>query len=137
LGDKVKVNITNDSLSTFNGVLQLGGSAGILSTDATLVSSGNTITPTTVTITAINNNIDLYESTLVKIVNATFGGGSTYNGTNGNTNLSDGASIAHYTTSAATFKGDALPTGAKTVTAIVGRFNSTKQISIRNTSDVQ
>jgi hypothetical protein len=137
LGDKVLVNITNDSLSTFNGVLQLGGSAGILSSDASLVSSGNTITPTTVTITAINNNIDLYESTLVKIVNATFGGGSTYNGTNGNTNLSDGASIAHYTTSAATFKGDALPAGAKTVTAIVGRFNSTKQISIRNTSDVQ
>jgi hypothetical protein len=137
LGDKVKVNITNDSLSTFNGVLQLGGSAGILSTDASLVSSGNTITPATVTIATINGNIDQYESTLVKIVNATFGGGSTYNGTNGNTALNDGASIAHYTTSAATFKGDALPTGAKTVTAIVGRFNSTKQISIRNTSDVQ
>jgi hypothetical protein len=117
--------------------LQLGGSAGILSTDASLVSSGNTITPATVTIATINGNIDQYESTLVKIVNATFGGGSTYNGTNGNTALNDGASIAHYTTSAATFKGDALPAGAKTVTAIVGRFNSTKQISIRNTSDVQ
>lgn len=137
LGDKVLVNITNDSLSTFNGVLQLGGSAGILSSDASLVSSGNTITPTTVTIAAINNNIDLYESTLVKIVNATFSGGTTYNGTSGNTSLSDGASIAHYTTSAATFKGDALPSGPKTVTAIVGRFNSAKQLSIRNSSDVQ
>lgn len=137
LGDKVLVKITNDSLSTFNGVMQLGGSAGILSTDATLVSSGNTITPATVTIASINGNIDLYESTLVKIVNATFGGGTTYNGTNGNTTLNDGASIAHYTTSAATFKGDAMPSGPKTVTAIVGRFNSTKQISIRNTSDVQ
>ena len=137
LGDKVLVNITNDSLSTFSGILQLGGSAGIISSDATLVSSGNTITPTTVTIAAINNNIDLYESTLVKIVNATFSGGTTYNGTSGTTSLSDGASIAHYTTSAATFKGDALPSGPKTVTAIVGRFNSTKQLSIRNTSDVQ
>ena len=85
----------------------------------------------------INNNIDLYESTLVKIVNATFSGGNTYNGTSGTTSLSDGASIAHYTTSAATFKGDALPSGPKTVTAIVGRFNSTKQLSIRNSSDVQ
>lgn len=137
LGDKVKVNITNDSLSTFSGVLQLGGSAGILSTDASLVSSGNTITPATVTIATINANIDQYESSLVKIVNATFTGGTTFNGTNGNTTLSDGATIAHYTTSAATFKGDALPTGAKTVTAIVGRFNSTKQLSIRNTSDIQ
>jgi DNA/RNA endonuclease YhcR with UshA esterase domain len=137
LGDKVKVNITNDSLSTFNGVLQLGGSAGILATDASLVSSGNTITPTTVTIATINSNIDLYESTLVKIVNATFGGGSTYNGTSGKTSLSDGANIDHYTLSSALFKGDALPTGPKTVTAIVSKFNSTRQLSIRNTSDVQ
>ena len=137
LGDKVKVNVTNDSLKTFNGVLQLGGSAGILSTDATLVSSGNTITPATVTIATINSNIDQYESSLVKIVNASFTGGTTYNGTSGTTTLSDGATIAHYTTSSATFKGDALPTGAKTVIAIVGRFNSTKQLSIRNTSDIQ
>ena len=137
LGDKVKVNVTNDSLKTFNGVLQLGGSAGILSTDATLVSSGNTITPATVTIATINSNIDQYESSLVKIVNASFSGGTTYNGTSGTTTLSDGATIAHYTTSSATFKGDALPTGAKTVIAIVGRFNSTKQLSIRNTSDIQ
>lgn len=137
LGDKIKVNITNDSLSTFAGVLQIGGSAGILASDASLISSGNSITPATVTIATIIANMDQYESTLVRIVNATFSGGTTYNGTSGTTKLNDGTQIDHYTMSAATFKSDPLPSGPKTVTAIVGKFNSTRQITIRNTSDVQ
>lgn len=132
MGEKLKITFNGDSLTKFNQVMQV-----FVPSSAVTAQGTGTITPTTVTIATINSNIDQYESTLVKIVNATFSGGTTYNGTSGTTSLSDGASIAHYTTSAATFKGDALPSGPKTVTAIVGRFNSTKQLSIRNTSDVQ
>ena len=132
MGEKLKITFNGDSLTKFNQVMQV-----FVPTSAVTAQGTGTITPATVTIATINSNIDQYESTLVKIVNATFSGGTTYNGTSGTTSLSDGASIAHYTTSAATFKGDALPSGPKTVTAIVGRFNSTKQLSIRNTSDVQ
>jgi DNA/RNA endonuclease YhcR with UshA esterase domain len=132
MGEKLKITFNGDSLTKFNQVMQV-----FVPSSAVTAQGTGTITPATVTIATINSNIDQYESTLVKIVNATFSGGTTYNGTSGTTSLSDGASIAHYTTSAATFKGDVLPSGPKTVTAIVGRFNSTKQLSIRNTSDVQ
>lgn len=130
MGTKLKITFNGDSLTKYAGVMQVFVPSSAVSTIGT-----GSITPATVTIADINNNIDNLESTLVKIVNATFSATGTYNGSK---TLSDGsASITHYTASTATFSGSTLPTGAKTITAIVGRFNSTKQISIRNTSDVQ
>jgi hypothetical protein len=98
----------------------------------------STVTAKTVTINEINSNMATYESTLVKVLNATISGGVTY-GTNNI--LTDGSAnpntIALYTAAGATFTGATVPTGAKTVTGIVGIFNATKQLMLRNTSDVQ
>jgi len=73
---------------------------------------------------------------LVKIVNATVAGGGTYQG---NKTLTDGSggSISLYTTSSATFRNDNVPTTPKAFTGIVGQFNSTLQLQIRNLNDVQ
>lgn len=130
LGSKLKVTFVGDSLTKYAGLMQ------VYVPNSAITSMGTgTITPATVTVADINNNIDNLESTLVKISNATFSVSGTFNGSK---TLSDGtSSITHYTAGTATFKDNSLPNGAKTITAIVGRFNSTKQISIRNTNDIQ
>ena len=130
MGDKVKVSFTGDSLTKYAGLMQVY----IPAANCTKIGTG-TITPATVTIATINNNFSQYESTLVKVDNASFSTSGTYSGSK---SLSDGsANITHYTTSSATFAGSALPSGAKSFTGIVGVFNSTKQLSIRNLNDVQ
>jgi len=130
LGEKLKVTFTGDSLTKFNQLMQVfvPGSA------VTKMGTG-TITPATVTIATINNNIDTYESTLVKIIGASFTGTGTYSGSK---TIADASSnIVHFTQSAASFSGSTLPSGAKNITAIVGRFGSTKQVSIRNLTDIE
>jgi DNA/RNA endonuclease YhcR with UshA esterase domain len=130
MGDKLKVTFVGDSLTKFAGLMQMFVSSSAVSKIGT-----GTITPATVTIATINNNIDAYESTLVKILAASFSAAGTYSGSK---TLADASSnITHYTASSATFSGSALPSGSKTFTAIVGRFNSTKQVSIRNLTDVE
>jgi hypothetical protein len=76
----------------------------------------------------------------VRIVNGTASGGTTY--TNGAFNtsrtLTDGTgSITLYTDGDATFGAATLPAGARTWVGIIGQFNTTKQFSIRDTTDVQ
>jgi hypothetical protein len=133
LNDQVKINISNDSLTLFRGLMQLNTPIADITKTGT-----STVTAKTVTINEINSNMTTYESTLVKVLNATISGGVTY-GTNNI--LTDGSAnpntIALYTAAGATFTGSTVPTGAKTVTGIVGIFNTTKQLMLRNTSDVQ
>lgn len=133
LNDQVKINISNDSLTLFRGLMQLN----IPIADITKTGT-STVTAKTVTINEINSNMATYESTLVKVLSATISGGTTY-GTNNV--LTDGSAspntITLYTAAGATFTGATVPTGAKTVTGIVGVFNTTKQLMLRNTTDVQ
>jgi DNA/RNA endonuclease YhcR with UshA esterase domain len=133
LNDQVKINISNDSLTLYRGLLQLNTPIADITKTGT-----STVTAKTVTINEINSNMATYESTLVKVLSATISGGTTY-GTNNV--LTDGSAspntITLYTAAGATFTGASVPTGAKTVTGIVGVFNTTKQLMLRNTSDVQ
>ena len=133
LNDQVKINISNDSLTLYRGLMQLNTPIADITKTGT-----STVTAKTVTINEINSNMATYESTLVKVLSATISGGTTY-GTNNV--LTDGSAspntITLYTASGATFTGASVPTGAKTVTGIVGVFNTTKQLMLRNTSDVQ
>jgi hypothetical protein len=73
----------------------------------------------------------------VKVNSGTISGTvATYGG--GTVNLADASgSIVLYTKTAATFSGTAYPTTPVSVTAIVVPYNTTKELMIRNTGDVQ
>jgi hypothetical protein len=138
LGSKLKITFTGDSLTKYAGLMQ------VFVPSTSTVSSptgGGNISPTAVTIANINANPSQYESTLVTISNTpiTRSSGTTFVvGTNGNCTLNDGTgTMTLYSTSTAKFGASTLPTGNKSVTGIVGVFNTTKQLSIRGLSDIQ
>lgn len=132
LNSEVEVDISGQELSAFNGLLQVNN---VPNSNATQTGSG-TITPKVATISQVNSNFSAWESTLVKILDATItGSGGTYNGSK---TLNDGTgTITLYTRSAASFSANNHPTTAVDITGILVPFNTTKQISIRNLTDVQ
>lgn len=136
LGDSVDINISGGSLEEFSGLLQVGAAT----TGATVISTGKSITPRVATIAQVNTNLEAWESTLVRVNNVTVTGGTS--GTwAGNTTWNDGSgTITGFTrtgTSGATFQNTVYPTGTiSSLTGIVGQFNTTKQLSLRNLGDV-
>lgn len=134
LGDEVEFDLSGGTLSEFSGLLQVGS---VPAGAGDVVSSGNSFTPPTVTVSQVVANLNstrTMESTLVRIENATITGGATYAG--GRT-VADGSgdNITLFTRNQASFSGDPIPSGTVELTAIVSVFN-TPQISIRNLSDV-
>ena len=131
LGDEVEIIISEQEISEFNKLLQLNN---VPLDNASVKSTGNTVTPRVATIAEINTNFNAWESTLVTIVNATITGGATLSG---NRTVNDGTgSIAMFTQTAATFAGTSTPAGPVTLTAIVSDFNA-KQVIMRNANDIQ
>lgn len=132
LGDKVKIDVSAQELSEYNGLLEVNN---VDNTLATLTGTG-TVTPRVATIADINSNGQTWESTLVTINATTISGGTggTYAG---NATLTDATgTLPMYTTSFATFAGTTYPTTAVSVTGYIGDFNGL-QLNIRNTTDVQ
>lgn len=130
LGDEVEVSVDGQELSEFNGLLQVNN---VPNNAATSTGSGTLPTPREATVAEINANLNAWESTLVKVKNATVSGGATYSGSR---TLSDGTgTIILFTRSQATFSGAALPTGNVDVVALVSQFNDA-QLSIRSLNDV-
>lgn len=121
--------------SLFSGVLQL-----LPTTNATIASSGNTVTPQVVTAADITANIEAYESELVRINNATFttADGTLAFATNNNYNLNDGGSDIVFRTlfSEADYIGQTVPTGTANRVVLVAEFNGTAQVVARSLSDV-
>jgi DNA/RNA endonuclease YhcR with UshA esterase domain len=133
LGQEIEVEVSNQELSEFNGLLQVNNIS--LDKSGVLFGSSNTITPRTATIAEINANSEAWESTLVKILGATISGGGTP--ISGGKTVTDATgSIPMYTQTYAAFANMATPTGPVTLTAIVSDFNG-KQIAVRNPSDMQ
>lgn len=132
-GDKVEVNISGMDLSEYNGWLQI---SYLPLANATKMGTG-TITPRVTTAQDLLNNFEAWESTLITLNNVTIAGGTT--GTwKGSTTINDGTgSVVSFTSSVATFANDAYPTGTvSTFTGYVSQFNTDKQVTLRNTSDV-
>lgn len=120
--------------SIFNGVLQL-----VPLENATVASSGNTITPQVVTAADITANIEMYESKLVQINNATFtaADGTVVFATNSNTTLNDGSDmIFRPLFSEADYIGEVIPSGAANRVVLVAEFNGTAQVVARSLADV-
>ena len=132
-GQKIKIDVSGQELSEYNGLLQVNNVLISLSS----VTGTGTITPRLATIPDIIANGEAWESTLVKIANVTISGGTagTYSGSATLTDVSSNI-LTLFTRSAATFSGTAYPTTTVSVTGIVSDFNG-RQLNIRNTTDVQ
>lgn len=125
----------------FSGLLQLTPVANV-----TVASSGNTVTPQVVTIAELNNasaiTAGTYESKLVQINGVTFDTTTANfpasNATAANINLTIGSDVLTFRTafSEANYMGTAKPTSATNIIALVGRFNTTSQVTSRSTSDL-
>jgi hypothetical protein len=134
LGDEVEVNISGQTLSEYpttgGGVLQIGN----LLTAKYIKTGTGSVTPRMATIKQVNDSLEVWESTLVKVDAVTFPAG-TYSGSK---IINDATgSLTLYTASTASFKDSNMPTSPSSVTAIVGQFTTTKQLSIRKLTDVQ
>ncbi len=131
LNDRVEVVVSNLELSEYNNLLQFSG----VVLDAAKKTGSGSIEARVATVNDILTNNEAWESTLVKIKNATITGGSVYK--DYDVVVEDGSgTIDLYTRSVATFADDALPSGNVDVTAIVGQYKDTYQIYLRNTDDV-
>lgn len=132
LNDSIEVSIGGVPLTEFSGLLEFYPTPNA---NATILGT-NTPSVRVATIDQVNTNFELWESTLVKIQNATITGTpATFSGSK---TLSDATGqIVLYTASGASFASNNFPTGTVTITGIVVPFNTTKQISIRNLSDIQ
>lgn len=129
-GDEIEVAVSGVELSEYNGLLQLNN---VPTSNASLISSGNTVSPIVMTVANLNANFETYESMLVQIENATISGGTTYSGNRTVTDAS--GSITLYTSSFATFATNTIPSGNVNVTAVVSQFTSS-QLLLRDANDV-
>lgn len=145
VGSIVEVNVSGQSLSEFNGLLQVGGS---INTATCQVVGTGSVTPRVATIAEIQANFDAWESTLVKVVNTTItnAGGPNYGSgvspLQGYCTLNDGSSstITLYTSQTSTFTALPYPTTPVSVTGILGEYSVSSfnpQITMRSAADVQ
>jgi hypothetical protein len=139
VGDSVEINVGGQTISEFNGLLQIGGTTPSVPVGYSAKLGIGTVTPRLITIADILSNMsgstDTYESTLVKIVGVTITGATTTY--SGSTTLSDGTgTLTMFTRSAATFSTATFPTGVVNITGVISDFNAA-QIFIRKTADVQ
>lgn len=136
VGDSVEVSTSGATITEFKGLLELKTSISYV----TKISS-TTAKARKLTVAQILASFENYESTLVTIDNATLSGNGGIYG--GNVTLTDGTSgsLTLYTktgTTPATFATSTYPTpGPSSVTGVLQQFNSTYQISIRTTADIQ
>jgi hypothetical protein len=125
-GDQVEIPLDGGTLSEFNGLMQL---EGIPSGSVTVVSTGNAVPPTTVTVADLLANPETYESSLIKVLNAGLSGSSTYSGT---LDLTDGTgTIDLFSRFTCTFASNPVPCGTLEVVGIMGQF-TTYQVQLRD-----
>jgi len=138
LNTQLDITAAGLSLAEYNGWLQINNTV-----NSTVITGLPAATPITVTLADLTANSELYESRLVKIVGATINNGTaTTYGAGGNAGLplSDGTtpnSVILYTRTSATFAATATPTTPVAITGVLTQFNTSKQLQIRSTNDVQ
>ena len=131
LNDSVEVEIGGGQLYYYNGLLEVDQ---VPNARAILRGTG-TIIPNDVTISQISADVNLYQSTLIKLSGVTISGSTTFSG---NTVITQGAeTIGMYTSSFALFAGDPVPAGTVNLVGLVNVQNSAAEIKMRNASDIQ
>lgn len=141
-GDSIRIALKGTTLSSFNGLLQVDS----VDVDKNIVKQATNrhFEPELVTLDQVINGD--YQSKLVRIQNVEFATdeiGKTYanaeNQQAQNRTLIDCAdefSMIVRTSGYANFAGEVIPEGNGDITFIVGEFNSTKQLYIRNLDEV-
>jgi hypothetical protein len=132
IGTQLEINVSGMELSTFSGVLQINN---VPLGNAIPLGSG-TITPRIATIADINANYNTWEGQVVKIDGCTITGSGIYSGSNTLTDAT-AQTISLFVTSQATFANATYPTSTVSVTGILTEYNGTKEILIRDVTDVQ
>ncbi len=130
LGDEILIDVSGGNLAEFNGLLQIDG---INTSAASLEGHPGDVTPRQATVLEILNNAQAWESTLVRIVDATLSQNTVFSGEVVVTDAT--GSMILFTRSFSTFASSALPTGMVTLTALLSEFNA-PQLIMRNASDV-
>ncbi len=132
LGDRVRISIGNRELSEFNDLLQVNG---VPNGSVEVLSSGNTPDVRTTTVADLLANLERWESTLVRIENATISGGTTFVN---EMSVNDGTdTVVLFSRNSSEIIGTAVPSGSVTLTVIVSEYRGTPQIILRNTGDIQ
>lgn len=130
LGDRLLIDITGQSISTYNGLLQLN----LPNNAASVIGSQSLPEPAELTVQQIISNMNRYESTRVRIKNATITGGTTFGGSR---NITDGTGgITLFTGNGATFASNPIPSGQVEITGIVSVSND-PQILLNSANDVK
>lgn len=121
--------------SLFSGLLQF-----LPTGNATIASSGNTITPQVVTAAAIVADVEAYESELVQLSNVSFttADGVIVFANTTNYNLNDGSSDLAFRTlfSESDYIGQVVPSGPRNMAVLVAKFNTTPQVVSRTLTDL-
>lgn len=120
-------------------------SSGILrfvptSDSGTVMSSGNTVTPQTITLSAFNAAPDDYESELIQLQNVTYsdGDGTATFSTGTNYDITDGSNTVVTRTEffSADYIGSVIPDTQLTfLVGVAGEFNGTSQLYVRDLTD--
>lgn len=132
IGDSIVLDVTGDSLQNYNGSLEIKTASGTIKPDP--VATGKTVIPQQLSIAQLSSNLPDIEYTLIKIVNAKASGGTTYSGSRTLTDAS--GNITLYTSASASFANDNLPAEESDWIGFAKFFGSTKEFTIRNTTDV-
>ena len=129
-GDVIQVNVSNQELSEFRGLLQVNN---VPNANAMVTGTSELPTPVTITIDDLIADIEDYESTLVMLSDVTLSGSSTFSGS---INVSDASgTISMFTSSGASFANNALPDGPVNMIAIASQFDD-PQVVLRNLDDI-
>ncbi|MDX1408839.1 MAG: DUF5689 domain-containing protein, partial [Saprospiraceae bacterium] len=130
LGEEVQVEVTNQTLEEFNGLLQING---VAISNAQVIGAGTLPAPRMTTVSEILANVEAWESTRVMLQQVTLSGNSTFSG---NLTVTDATgSMTMFTRSQASFASDAVPQEPVDMTAILSEFGD-PQLVINTRSDV-
>ena len=132
IGTQLTIVVRGLELSEFNDLLQVN----FVPLAAVIDEKPGTLpTPRTATVAEIKANGEAWESTLVKINAVTITGSSTFNGV---TKVTDSTGeLDMFTSAGASFSGDAVPSGMVNLTGFVSEYQGTRQIGIRDKSDLE
>lgn len=121
------------TLHVHNGLLQLVPQQP----GAPATSTNNVVTPLEISIDEFNNNLNAYESQLVKIVGVTAQEAGTWaTGVNYNFSNASGAIVVRTNFYDADYIGTQIPTGSVDITGIAAEFNGVSQLWPRMQSDI-
>ncbi len=130
LGEEIEVNVSNQELSEFNGLLQLNN---VPNANAISFGPGTMPTPRLATVAEVIANLEAWESTLVQIEDVSILEGGTYSGSK--TLQDDTGDVQMFTRTQASFASSNVPAGQFTIIAVVSQFND-PQVLIRNLNDI-